>query len=146
MNQFWMIFNNPPKSMVTWVLNFIAASSLTLIHYDDTKWNLPIVIWSIISLFVVPFFWKLFYFIPLVGCVYFWVLLFRKKHSRNVLLVIFTVILWSLIVYQGYILFLRNSFQIVIDNRSAWYYIPATLFLVSSLGLLYKSWHYSDQT
>ena len=131
-----------------WVIKALAlmtALSFMFIHFDDTKWSLPIIMRLLLVIGVArpSIYWL--YIIPTIfSWAYLWLLVFNFKALNKVLTTLAVCILWGVIFYVGKILFLRANYQLVFDEESGWFYVPSIVFCLSSLLLFYASWRFRE--
>ena len=111
---------------VSW-LAALAATSYLFIHIYDTKWSLPILVWSLISVIVEKGISNITNFLTLASWIFLWISTKRPSAQRLIHFVICILILW----------FPFFSFPTsMLKVQTIWFWVPMTIFATSTIFLL----------
>lgn len=141
-----MTNNNFTTKAYTHVISMsilMTATTYTLTWYYDTKWSLPIVVWSLIIVGAARPAWQWLYILQilsLLGWVYLWLVGCGFLMFKRLWVTVALALLLNVVIETGLSVLRQYDYQVVFDKESSWFYIPSTFFMLGSLLLIYTAW------
>jgi hypothetical protein len=114
------------------ILALFTALSFMLTHDYDDKWSLPLLIWAVMALLAAPVGQQLLALLVLVSWFSLWLIAFVPRLQTSIYFLFSMISLWLLIIWVA-----DQRITEPLTYERAWFWIPAAVFVISSLWLAY---------
>lgn len=108
----------------------------TLVSYNDSKFSLPVIIWSLAGLLVGGESEKLISLFVILSWLYLWIVVFKGGKFNKIVVMISAGVLLALLVYQFVVMVNSDSLNSI--NRNHWFITLSVLYWVSTTSLFYQ--------
>ncbi|WP_128544842.1 hypothetical protein [Larkinella soli] len=131
------VFNlHKTNTIVSRALALLTIVSYCFIHYDDTVWDLPVIIWTALRLTAGTWLEKVFSFCGLLSFLYISSLCFSSKFNFKITLTSLGI-LSAMVAQEG--VFLLSGKPIELQTTTGlWFFVPSGICLLNALLLLYN--------